>query len=245
MSRLKGKIQSVSTSAASSVFDLREQVNYQRDGIWPFIPPPTLNIVSYETGGATISNLSVTLTRVSSNSTVFAFLSDDYSYTGYSDVDFTEVFYDTAFDATSTAYAAYSSLGSGNITWNFTWDTVSPSGPVVFLVEVEDGQYEDHANSTINTQTAPDLTMSAGDLSLIVLYGQDENQTYTPPAGYTLVDRVYQTGDASSVGGGSHQSVIAIAYKNITVSGTESPGSWTGGAAGNMMRVSTFRISRV
>lgn len=105
---------------------------------------------------------------------------------------------------------------------------------VAITAVLRNAEYVSHSNSAAGSATPPAVSMDKGDWS-VVLFSYITNQISNAPTGYSNGLRD-QSGGSS--GPGAH-----MAFKLITSSGTETPGSFTG-VSTRLIRATTIRLKR-
>lgn len=135
------------------------------------------------------------------------------------DTNYTVLYSDHTFNGTSYAEVSYNA-GTDNV---YTADDSDTFGKILSLIPVYNASYSSYSLSSLNGQTPPAVSCNDGDLLLIAILNQDINPpvTVTPPTGYTLLFNEYAGAAAGNSAG------IAVAYKYIDTTGTETPGAWT------------------
>lgn len=172
--------------------------------------------------GSTFVN--ITATAASGADDYIAFLTSDLSLSGFADANYTQLYYASAFNGSSTVYIGASATDNA-----FTASSVSLA--CLAVVPITGGSHVSTGFTQLST-TSPSASVTSGDLILVVLFGQDIAQgteTATPPSGYTLIG-VASAYDPGLPAGAS--SFIWVAAKTSTASGTETPAAWTTNLSG-------------
>jgi hypothetical protein len=186
-------------------------------------PPSSTNTISFGTPVTdvrlTTTTDSLTAAAESGADLYLAFRSSDSFVSDGTDTNYTVAFSDIDFNGTAYVEFSYNN-GTDN---NYTQTTSTSSSEVLTLLPVYNGSYTSHSVSAVNGQTPPAVSCNDGDVLLVVIFNQDiaPPVTVTPPSGYTLLSNEDNGGVSGNSAG------VAIAYKNITSTGTETPGAWT------------------
>lgn len=171
--------------------------------------------------------LNITATAASGAGDYIAFLTSDQSLSGFADVNYTTLYYASAFNGSSTVY-----IGASDTDNAFTASSVSLA--CLAVVPITGGSHVSTGFTQLS-KTSPSASVTSGDLILTVLFGQDIAQgteTATPPSGYTLIG-VASGYDPNLAFNAS--SFLWIAAKTSTASGTEPPATWTTNLSGSQV----------
>lgn len=140
-----------------------------------------------------------------------------------------------------TTYLGYQVQGATPITSinPGDWTASGSANGTLILVRISGGTYVSGAAASITgsgSPTSPAVT-TANDKSLVIIgaFVDLDTVTWSPPAGYTLIEEL-----ASTPGGyGS----VALAYKEVTTAGLETPGAWSGYAGSADSQAFTVEIA--
>lgn len=146
-----------------------------------------------------------------------SYVTGTYLETGYTQRDFAY-----GFNGTSTRIAATSTTDNlYSVSWSTTFNEAFFA---CCLIPYNGKSFSSITFSSVNSTTPSSVSASAGDVVIVAILAQDTAVTFTAPSGYTLITTF-------GSGSGNISSHMGVAYKEITTTGTESPGAW-GGASG-------------
>ena len=225
-------ISSLSTrrSAVGIVYKSSLEIgNFKNSGIWllqsayDYLYIPALafsfgDVVtdSRNSGG---SNL-LTATATAGANLYLAFRSADLSAVDAgTDTNYTVAY--SSYNTNGTSYVEFSYNNGIDNSYNQT--TLDATGAqVLSLVPVYGRSYGSYSISALNSKTPPAINCNVGDILLVVIFYQDFGTTpiITVPSGYTLLSE-----NNSTIVSGNHAG-LAIAYKQISSSGIETPSDW-------------------
>ena len=181
-------------------------------------------------GPRTVGFASSAVTGVEAGDLMLVMLSDDYTVPDWVQSGWTQVFYRSGFDGTSTVAFWYKYATSSDTTFSLSKSGTENSSLALNLVIFRNVEYDSYENTTINTDVAPSIDVSeAGSIVVVSAFGQDEppGATLLPPSGYTLAVSAILDNAAA----------MATGYKLSVPSGTETPGSFSGLSLGNYLDV--------
>lgn len=167
--------------------------------------------------------LTVNLTAASGyDEYLFLFTHDlDYSSGTYLETGYTQQDFASGFNGTATRIAATSIT---NNVYNQSWNNGGTNYFACCLIPYNNRSFSSITFSSVNSTTPSSVSASVGNVVIVAILGQDSAETYTAPSGYTLIT-------SFNAGGSGDASCMGVAYKQITVTGTESPGAWGGASA--------------
>lgn len=103
---------------------------------------------------------------------------------------------------------------------------------------LRNAEYVSQSSSAQSVATPPAVSMRKGDWSVVLCYSADDTTLVSAPSGYG-------SRHGTVNGAAARQPGACIAFKEITVAGTEAPGAFTGlGLAANYRRTTTIRLKR-